>query len=241
VRRLAERAIALVALGVVAPALLLCAAAIRRTSPGPAFFRARRVGLGGREFVMFKLRTMHCTMKTDRRISSANDPRVVSRFAGWLRRAKVDELPQLLNVVRGEMAFVGPRPEDPDIVRACYSREQLETLRVLPGLTSPGSLYSSTHGEQMLPAVDTERHYIERVLPVTLALDLFYVRHASLAYDIGVVTRTLHLVVSKACGREWSEEPPELRQALASSGSFRRAPSTRSGAAPPSHGRQRAS
>lgn len=214
-RRIVERAIALVALVAVAPLLLCCAAVIRLTSPGPVLYRARRVGRGGREFVMLKLRTMHVNADTGGRITSRNDDRVFSTFGAWLRRIKVDELPQLWNVVRGDMAIVGPRPEDPAIVRRYYAGEHIEVIRVLPGLASPGSLYASTHGDQALPDSDTERHYIERVLPITLALDLFYVRHASLSYDLRIVLRTVRLIAAKACGRQTFADPPELREACA--------------------------
>jgi lipopolysaccharide/colanic/teichoic acid biosynthesis glycosyltransferase len=216
VRRLVERAIALVALVAAAPALIVGAAMVRRASRGPVFYRARRVGRGGREFAMFKLRTMRCGAASAGRISGGDDPRVVSRFGEWLRRTKIDELPQLLNVVRGEMAIIGPRPEDPEIVRRCYAGEYLDILQVLPGLAGPGRLYASTHGEQLLPAVDAERHYIERVLPIRLTLDLFYVRHRSLAYDLRIAARTVGVIVSKAFGRRSFACPPELSDARAS-------------------------
>jgi lipopolysaccharide/colanic/teichoic acid biosynthesis glycosyltransferase len=214
VRRLAERALALFVLVAVAPVLAVCAAGIQLSSPGPVLYRARRVGRGGREFAMLKLRTMRVGAAADGRITGAHDARVVSRFGASLRRLKIDELPQLWNVVRGEMAIIGPRPEDPEIVRRCYTAEHRSLLAVLPGLASPGSLYCATHADRELPDADAERDYIEHVLPITTALDLFYVRHASWWYDLRIVGRTLRLILTAACGRQADPEPPERQEAL---------------------------
>jgi lipopolysaccharide/colanic/teichoic acid biosynthesis glycosyltransferase len=131
---------------------------------------------------------------------------------------KIDELPQLLNVIRGEMAIVGPRPEDPEIVRRWFSADDRATLRVLPGLTSPGSLYASITGDVMLPPDETERHYAEQVLPITLALDRFYIRHASLIYDMRIVARTCGLILASLVGQQWRLSVPELREAVEDAG-----------------------
>src|SRR5947209_517094 len=128
---------------------------------------------------MFKLRTMHLRRRSDSsRITGARDPRVFP-FGAWLRAVKLDELPQLINVLKGEMAIVGPRPEDPAIVARHYDALGRETLTVRPGLASPGSIYSSTHGDALLTGTDPEAAYAERLLPVKLALDVVYVRHGS--------------------------------------------------------------
>src|SRR5438034_1665462 len=117
---------------------------------------------------MFKLRTMHLRRRSDSsRITGPRDPRVFP-FGAWLRAVKVDELPQLWNVLRGEMSLVGPRPEDPAIVTRLYTALGLETLAVRPGLASPGSIYSSTHGAALLVGTDPEAAYAERLLPVKL-------------------------------------------------------------------------
>src|SRR2546422_2268160 len=117
VRRLVDVVCAAIALVATAPLLALAAVGIRRASPGAVLYRAERVGRGGRPFIMYKLRTMHARRRSDASvITGAEDPRVFP-LGAWLRRLKIDELPQLLNVLRGEMAIVGPRPEDPAIVR----------------------------------------------------------------------------------------------------------------------------
>ena len=213
VRRLVDALLAGLALVVTAPLLALAAVGIRRASPGPVLYRAERVGRGGRPFIMYKLRTMHTRRRSDAsRITGAQDPRVFP-LGAWLRALKLDELPQLINVVKGEMAIVGPRPEDPAIVARHYTALGRETLTVRPGLASPGSIYSSTHGDALLHGNDPEAAYVQRLLPVKLALDAFYVRHASLAYDVRIVGRTLWVIGATLAGRRRFADPPELPEA----------------------------
>ena len=213
VRRLVDALLAGLALVVTAPLLALAAVGIRRASPGPVLYRAERVGRGGRPFIMYKLRTMHSRRRSDAsRITGAHDPRVFP-LGAWLRAVKLDELPQLINVLKGEMAIVGPRPEDPAIVARHYDALGRETLTVRPGLASPGSIYSSTHGDALLTGTDPEAAYAERLLPVKLALDVVYVRHASLAYDARIVGRTLWVIVATLAGQSRFADPPELAEA----------------------------
>ncbi|HVS48061.1 MAG TPA: sugar transferase [Candidatus Dormibacteraeota bacterium] len=213
-RRLFDIGAATAALIVLSPLMLLVAIAIRMSSAGPVIFRAPRVGLHGRLFSMFKFRTMLAvTGEAGSAITGNRDPRVYP-LGRLLRRSKIDELPQLLNVLRGEMALVGPRPEDPGMVAAWYRAEHQSTLDVRPGLASPGSLYNFTHGEVQLAGPDAEAAYIERVLPVKLALDVVYVRRASFGYDLTVVLRTLFVIVAAGLGKRRFGEPPEMAEAL---------------------------
>jgi lipopolysaccharide/colanic/teichoic acid biosynthesis glycosyltransferase len=126
---------------------------------------------------------------------------------------KIDELPQLINVLKGEMAIVGPRPEDPRIVDEYYTREHLETLSVLPGLASPGSIYNYTHGERLLSADNTEQQYVEQLMPVKLALDIVYVREASFVYDLKIILRTIGVILAIALGKREFADPPEMIKA----------------------------
>jgi lipopolysaccharide/colanic/teichoic acid biosynthesis glycosyltransferase len=214
VKRLFDIALTALALVACVPILIVAALGIRLSSPGPVLYRATRAGRRGRLFVMYKLRTMEprSPLVEDSVITAANDARVFP-FGALLRRSKVDELPQLFNVLRGDMAVVGPRPEDPKVVAQHYTTEQWETLDVPPGLTSPGALYSTTHGETWLSARDAERDYYEHLLPLKLALDRVYVRHRSLGYDLGVIVRTLTVVAGRAFGRRHFPDPPELDEA----------------------------
>src|SRR5438876_7222773 len=213
VRRLVDVVCAAIALVATAPLLALAAVGIRRASPGGVLYRAERAGRGGRHCIMYKLRTTHSRRRADAsRITGAHDPRVFP-LGAWLRAVKLDELPQLINVLKGEMAIVGPRPEDPAIVARHYDALGRETLTVRPGLASPGSIYSSTHGDALLTGTDPEAAYAERLLPVKLALDVVYVRHASLAYDARIVGRTLRVTVATLAGRRRFADPPELAEA----------------------------
>ena len=209
-RRLLDLVCAVVGLVLTAPVLALAAVAIRVTSPGPILHRARRAGLHGRSFTMYKLRTMRVEHGGSRsRITGVDDPRVFP-VGDLLRRAKIDELPQLVNVLLGDMAIIGPRPEDPDLVAAHYASEHRETLAVRPGLASPGSLYHDTHGLPVLAGGDPEARYVEHLLPLKLALDLVYVRRASVAYDLVLMGRTVTVLLGKLFGRRRFPEPPEL-------------------------------
>src|SRR5256884_6039922 len=168
-KRLLDIVLAALGLALVAPVLALAALGIRLASRGPVLYRARRMGRAGAPFTMYKLRTMHQRRPAPAsRITGQDDPRVFP-LGAWLRRTKIDELPQLFNVVRGDMSLVGPRPEDPAIVVRHYAPVHRETLAVRPGLASPGSIYNYTHGERLLLSGQPERDYVDRLLPLKLA------------------------------------------------------------------------
>lgn len=188
-----KRAFDLVASGagliILSPLLLGIALAVRLTSSGPALYRARRVGRYGKEFTLYKFRSMVAgAERSGPGITAAGDSRItgVGRF---LRRTKLDELPQLINVLHGDMSLVGPRPEDPRYV-ALYTPEQRRILDYRPGITSMASL-TYRNEEQMLTGEDWERVYIEQVMPAKLAIDLEYAQRANLPRDIAVILRTV--------------------------------------------------
>ena len=211
-KRVLDVILAGVALVAVAPVLAVAAVGIRLAGPGPILYRAQRVGMRSRVFTMYKLRTMRMGQAYPSAITAKNDPRVFP-FGALLRRTKVDELPQLYNILRGDMAIVGPRPEDPGMVERFYAPLHHETLRVLPGLTSPGSIYAYTHGEMELDARDAEGCYGERLLPLKLAMDILYVRRASLAFDLTLIVRTAWMLGTALLGRREFPLPPELADA----------------------------
>ena len=212
-KRLFDVAVSAGALFVLSPIMAAAAIAIRVSSSGPVLYRAARVGLNGKEFTMLKFRTMRVAASTGSAITAQNDQRVF-RVGAWLRRTKIDELPQLINVLRGEMSIVGPRPEDPRIVRDHYTPAFRQTLRVRPGLASPGSIYNYTHGEALLDSDDPERAYVERLLPFKLALDEVYARRAGIAYDIRIIARTFRALAAITRGTRSFPEPPETADAL---------------------------
>lgn len=211
-KRLFDCLSALIALILLSPLLVSSAIGVRLCSAGPALYRARRIGVGGREFVMYKFRTMHVATRPGSVITSSSDPRVFA-LGKILRAMKIDELPQLWNVVRGEMSVVGPRPEDPRIVQQHFGPLGMETLSVRPGLASPGSLYNYTHGNSMVDQNDPEAAYVRDLLPVKLALELVYVRHRSLRYDLLIILRTAMTIFQIGIGRKLFPEPPEMTAA----------------------------
>jgi lipopolysaccharide/colanic/teichoic acid biosynthesis glycosyltransferase len=204
---------ALLLLLISAPAMLIAALGIRLSSPGPILYRAQRAGRGGATFTMLKFRTMHAEQgPRPSAITATGDPRVFP-FGSFLRRTKLDELPQLWHVLTGRMSIVGPRPEDPRIVREHYTEDWRETLRVRPGLASPGSLYNYTHGDALLAGADAERAYVERLLPPKMALERVYVRRAGLLYDLWIIARTALVIAAIAAGKRDFADPPEMAAA----------------------------
>lgn len=210
-KRAFDLVLASIALALAAPILLVAAIGIRLSSPGPVLFCSKRVGRGGAAFTMYKLRTMHVG-SSGSAITAWRDPRVFP-FGFLLRQCKIDELPQLVNVLRGDMSIVGPRPEHPAIVAEHYTPVHHATLAARPGLTSPGSIYSYTHGEQGLGVDGTERDYVEHLLPMKIALDLVYLRRMSVGYDCAVIVRTVYVIVGSMLGRRDFAPPPELAEA----------------------------
>lgn len=187
--RLLDSVLALLGLILLSPLFLLLAVLIKADSVGPVLFRAERVGQGGQLFRLFKFRSM--VSHADQRgpgITAAGDERI-TRVGRLLRKSKLDELPQLINVLTGEMSLVGPRPEDPRYV-ALYTPEQRRVLEVRPGITSPASL-CYRHEEQLLAGPDWEQVYIEQVMPHKLQIELDYVERRTCSTDLNVILRTV--------------------------------------------------
>lgn len=171
------------------PLLLVVAVAIAASSPGPVFFRQERIGRHGVPFRIFKFRTMRVDAEAvGGQLTVEGDPRItgVGRF---LRASKLDELPQLINVVRGEMALVGPRPEVPRYV-ALYDDVQRRVLDVRPGITDPASIRYRDENAVLARAEDPEAAYVEVVMPHKLELNLAYLERRTLASDVGVILAT---------------------------------------------------
>ncbi|MBL0128604.1 MAG: sugar transferase [Flavobacteriales bacterium] len=178
------------ALVFLSPVLLVVAISVAVTSPGGAFFRQVRVGRAGKEFGLLKFRTMRPDSESKGQITvGGRDPRITS-IGYFLRRTKMDELPQLWNVLVGEMSIVGPRPEVPKYV-AMYTAEQRAVLQVRPGITSLASIAYINENEVLGRSADPERTYIEEVMPAKLALDLPYVQQRGLWLDLRIIGRTL--------------------------------------------------
>jgi lipopolysaccharide/colanic/teichoic acid biosynthesis glycosyltransferase len=186
-RHLLDVASSTIGLLLLSPLFAILAVAVKLSSPGPVFHRGERIGRGGRPFTLYKFRSMRVA-EPGPAITRAGDSRVttVGRF---LRRTKLDELPQLINVMAGDMSLVGPRPEAPRYVEM-YDAEQKRILSVRPGITSPASLLYRSEEEQ-LGGADWERVYVERIMPAKLRIDLDYLDRRTLASDLRVMVRTI--------------------------------------------------
>ncbi len=209
IKRLFDIVFATFALLVTWPLILIGAAAVKLTSPGPAFYRAKRAGLRGKPFQMYKLRTMRAGMDaSDRRVTEENDDRItpVGRF---LRKFEIDELPQFWNVLKGEMSVVGPRPEDWDIVEKCYTPRQRRTFQVRPGVVSPFDVHwypDITYHDPPPPGVSLQEYYLKRHMPIQLAEAMDYIEHQSLLLDLQVIMQTAYCILV----RSWLA-PPKKR------------------------------
>ena len=178
---------------------------IKIVSPGPAIYKAERVGKDGKLFKCYKFRSMRVDSGKVRLTTLENDDRIFP-FGKFIRKTKIDEMPQVVNILKGEMTVVGPRPEDKENADKVYLGEYVHILDVKPGLTSTASLYDYTHGEKF----EDEDSYEKEFMPKKLKLELYYVNHRSFGYDIVLVLRTAWLIIQKTCGKSEFAEPAEL-------------------------------
>lgn len=181
------------ALAVAAPIMVVVALLVRAHDGGPAFFRQVRIGRHGVPFRIWKFRTMVAGQeRAGPGVTAGGDPRITP-LGARLRRYKLDELPQLLNILVGEMSFVGPRPEVPRFV-AAYSPAERQLLEHTPGLTDPASLAYRCEADLLAAAPDPERLYVERVMPEKARLSLEYAQRATFWSDFQVIADTLRAV-----------------------------------------------
>lgn len=187
---------------VASPLWILIAASVKLSSPGPILHRSTRAGLNGEHFTILKFRTMRVG-NPGPAVTAGGDDRI-TRVGKVLRRWKLDELPQMINVWRGDMSLVGPRPEDPKFV-AAYSSEEYEILQVRPGLVSPATLGHLDEETQLAEAVangeDAESYYVEHIAPIKLRADLEYVRNWTVGGDLRLMARLPRALLDR-CGHE---------------------------------------
>lgn len=183
---------AAVGLLLLAPLFLLIAFAIRLDSPGPVFFRQTRVGLRGRHFRIHKFRSMSVG-EVGPSVSTTDDARI-TRVGRMLRRTKIDELPQLIDVLRGAMSLVGPRPEVPRYVSLWPQDLRPIILSVRPGITDPASVLLCREGDILANSPDPERTYVEELLPLKTQAYANYVRARSFVTDAAIVVATIKAI-----------------------------------------------
>lgn len=192
-KRFFDIAAAALGLAILSPLFLLAAALIKMESRGPVFFKQERMGKAFRPFFIYKFRTMfHDHRRVDRLITVGNDPRI-TRMGKFLRRAKIDELPQLLNVLKGDMSIVGPRPEVRryvDLFRPDYE----EILQVRPGITDLASIKYRDEAALLGGAVNPEDEYCKRLLPDKIELAKEYLRCSSFIFDLRLIFQTLRRI-----------------------------------------------
>jgi lipopolysaccharide/colanic/teichoic acid biosynthesis glycosyltransferase len=189
-KRVFDILLSLVGLTILTPVLLAIAVGIAVCDGRPVFFRQERIGYRGRPFLIWKFRTMrNGEHASGRQVTVAGDPRI-TRLGGWLRRTKLDELPQLFNVLAGEMSFVGPRPEVERYVRT-YSERQRRVLELKPGITDAASIAYRDESTLLAKHADPERIYLESIVPAKIRLNLVYARRATVWRDLILIVRTL--------------------------------------------------
>ena len=202
-KRLFDLSLSAAALVLILPLLTAIALIAKLTSPGPILYRGKRIGLHGKPFFILKFRTMVPNAESlGGSATAADDPRL-TRVGKFLRRFKFDELPQLFNVIKGEMSLVGPRPEVQKYVDQ-YSSEERQILAVLPGITDWASIWNSNEAAVLEGSRNPEKTYEELIRPTKLALQLQYVRNHSLGTDIKILICTMR----KLMFEDWS--PREL-------------------------------
>ena len=188
-KRLFDLSAALVALVLLSPLMALLAMFIKLHDGGPVLYAGRRVGKDGKPFGMYKFRSMVLDADKIGGSSTPDDDPRITPIGKFLRRSKLDELPQLFNVARGEMSVVGPRPQVQWAVDL-YTPEQRRVLTVPPGITDYASVRFPNEGEILKGSTDPDRDYMEKIHPEKMRLSLEYVRHRSLLTDLKVIVQT---------------------------------------------------
>jgi len=194
-KRLFDLLSAGIGLLVLAPVLAAVAVAIKMESAGPVFYRGLRAGRHGKPFRIFKFRTMVMNAEALGSASTPEDDARITRVGRILRKIKVDELPQLLNVLQGEMSLVGPRPQVPWAVEK-YTPEERTILRVRPGITDPASVRFRNESEILRGSADPDKDYFEKIHPEKMRLSIEYVQKQSFLLDCKILLQTMLVVVA---------------------------------------------
>lgn len=189
-KRVFDLVVALLGLVLLAPLMAIAALLVKLDSNGPIFFKQERMGRGFRPFFIYKFRTMvHDPGGAGRRFTVGNDPRI-TRVGTLLRKTKIDELPQLFNVLKGEMSFVGPRPEVPEFVEL-FRQDYEEILKIRPGITDLASLKYRHEAALLGQSSNPTEEYVTHILPDKIKLAKNYIQNSSFFFDLTVIFKTL--------------------------------------------------
>ena len=195
-KRLFDILLSGIGLLIISPLFLIVAIWIKLDSPGPIFYRQVRVGRYNKDFRIFKFRSMHIGSDKGSLVTiGGRDPRI-TRSGYFIRKFKIDELPQLINVLVGDMSLVGPRPEVRHYVNY-WTEEQMHVLDVRPGITDPASIKFRNENELLAQAEDPEKYYIEVIMQEKIKLYLDYVKKNSLWYDIKLIFQTFWVIIKE--------------------------------------------
>lgn len=179
------------------PIWLIAIIGIELSDPGAVFYMANRIGKDDRAFRMFKFRSMRTEKNADEKSFKADEDRIFP-FGRFIRKTKIDELPQLLNILLGHMSVVGPRPAARDQMDIVRKGSFGVTARMRPGLTGPGAIYDYIYGD----TVSDEAKYRETVLPTRLELEVYYIEHCGILYDIRMIWYTAVCVICSLFGHQ---------------------------------------
>ena len=193
-KRLFDIVFSFLGLVFLSPILLLIVVLMLVTSKGPVIYKQVRVGRNNKDFKIFKFRTMHVNADKLGLLSVGDkDPRI-TQIGYYLRKFKLDELPQLANVLRGDMSFVGPRPEVRKYVNF-YNQEQMQVFKVRPGITDLASIEFRNESELLSNQEDPDSYYINVIMPKKLQINLDYLKERTLIKDIGVIVKTFFAII----------------------------------------------
>jgi lipopolysaccharide/colanic/teichoic acid biosynthesis glycosyltransferase len=190
IKRLFDIFFSIIGLIVLIPVFIVISIAVTLDSKGGIFYRQIRVGRNNRDFTLLKFRTMHTGSDSGGLLTVGEDDSRITKTGLFLRKYKLDELPQLLNILKGDMSFVGPRPEVRKYVDL-YDERQKQVLTVRPGLTDYASLEYINENEILSKYNNAEKAYIEKVMPAKLQLNLKYIAEKSLVTDLKIIVKTL--------------------------------------------------
>ena len=193
-KRLFDFIASLLGLLILFPFFLAVGLIIKIDSNGPVFYKQSRIGVFGREFKIYKFRTMYLGSDKKGMLSIGNQDNRITKIGYYLRKYKVDELAQLINVVFGEMSLVGPRPEVNKYVEM-YSKEDRSILSVKPGITDYASIYFRDETELLKNAANPEKFYVEKILPKKLTLNKKYLAEKSFFVDLKIIFKTLLVII----------------------------------------------